>query len=347
MTTDNPGAQGDHTPLTPPNPPTPPQNTPAPQDYPPPPSPSVPPQNPTASQGYPVPPTPPTPPNPPHHNGPSPDHGGPAPQRSSGATAIIVVTAIVGGIALLGAGGTAAVAAVSTIASSDRADSVQTVDAAGVEALDLDADASSVRIEFGDVDEAELAVTNGRGQGWTFERDGDELTVRSPRGPFGWWFGNWFGEDERAVLTLPEELRDSALDADLTLDAGSLDVTGDFGALDIQVNAGALDVEGAATALDVQMNAGRADIVLDGVGQADLGISAGDLTVELTGDAPDTTTIDVSAGSLDLTLPDVQYRITQDVSAGSLDATVEQASSATRTIDVSLSAGSATIRPGR
>ncbi|EED6225735.1 DUF4097 domain-containing protein, partial [Salmonella enterica subsp. enterica serovar Haifa] len=225
--------------------------------------------------------------------------------------------------------------------------SVQTVDAAGVDALDLDADASSVRIEFGDVDEAELAVTNGRGQGWTFERDGDELTVRSPRGPFGWWFGNWFGEDERAVLTLPEELRDSALDADLTLDAGSLDVTGEFGALDIQVNAGALDVEGAATALDVQMNAGRADIVLDGVGQADLGISAGDLTVELTGDAPDTTTIDVSAGSLDLTLPDVQYRITQDVSAGSLDATVEQASSATRTIDVSLSAGSATIRPGR
>lgn len=333
MTTDNPGAQGDHTPLTPPNPPTPPA----------PPAP----QNPPASQGYPALQNPPAPPNPPHHTGPSPDQGGPAPQRSPGATAIMVVTAVVGGIALVGAGGTAAVAAVSTVSSSDRADSVQTVDAAGVDALDLDADASRVRIEFGDVDEAELAVTDGRGQSWTFERDGDELIVRSPRGPFGWWFGNWFGEDERAVLTLPEELRDSALDADLTLDAGSLDVTGDFGALDIQVNAGALDVEGAATALDVQMNAGRADIVLDGVGQADLGISAGDLTVELTGDAPTETTIDVSAGSLVLTLPDVQYRITQDVSAGSLDATVEQASSSARTIDVSLAAGSATIRPGR
>lgn len=311
MTTDDNGAPNEHTPLTPP-PPSPPQTS-APQT-------SAPQPAPTDRTGAP---------------------------RSSGATAVMVVTAVVGGLALLGAGGTAAAAAAGTIVSSSRPDSVQTVGVDGIESIDLDADASSMRVEFGDVDEAELAITNSRGTAWTFERDGDELVVQSPQGVFGWWFGNWFGDEEIAVLTLPESLRGAQLDADLTLDAGSLDVVGDFGILDVSVSAGALDVEGAARELDVQMSAGRADILLDGVDQADLGVSAGDLTVQLTGTPPSQTSIDVSAGSLDLTVPDVEYAITQDISAGTLNAKIDEASSARRTIDVSLSAGTATIRPGR
>ncbi len=268
--------------------------------------------------------------------------------RSSGTTAIMIVTAIVGGIALLGAGGSAAVAATgSMMASTQGSDAVLTEDASGVEKIDLDVDAGNMRIEFRDVDEAELAVTNARGPAWRLERDGDELVVRSPEFRFGWWFGGWFGDDQSAVLTLPEELGDGQLDADLTLDAGSLDVVGDFGALDVTVNAGALDVEGAASSLSIDMSAGRADAALDGVDVADLSVSAGDLTVDLTGRAPSQTTIDVSAGSIDLTVPDESYSIIQDVSAGSLDAKVDQSSGTRNTIDVTLAAGSVTIRPGR
>ena len=293
-----------------------------------------------------------TPLTPPPASVPHPDapHAAPTPPpagRSSGATAVMVVTAVVGGLALLGAGGTAAAAAVGTIATSNRADSVQSVGVAGLESIDLSADASSMRVEFGDVDEATLAITNGRGTPWRFERDGDELVVRSPQGVFGWWIGGWFGEEEVAVLTLPESLRDAGLDADLNLNAGSLDVAGDFGILDVSVNAGALDIQAAAKELDVQMSAGRADILLDGIAQADLGVSAGDLTVELTGTPPALTSIDVSAGTLDLTVPDVEYAISQEISAGTLNAEVDEASSSRRTIDVSLSAGTATIRPGR
>lgn len=273
---------------------------------------------------------------------PAPDGSQPV-GRTSGAKTIIVVTAVVGGVALLGSGGTAAVAAAGDLS---RSDSVQTVDVAGIEAIDVDVDGSDMRVEFGDVDEAQLAITHGRGTAWTLERDGDELIVRSPDSPFDWWFGNWFYEEGDVVLTLPEDLRGETLDADLTLDAGSLDVDGDFGRLAIDVSAGALDVEGSATLLDAGMSAGRADIVLDEVTEADFGVSAGNLTVELTGSAPDTTTVDVSAGSVDLTLPDAEYSITQDVSAGSLDARVDQSSSARRVIDVTLSAGSVTIRPG-
>ena len=268
--------------------------------------------------------------------------------RSSGATAVMILTAVVGGMALLGSGATAAVAATGSLvaSSTEGTDSVLSEDASGIQGIDLDVDAGNMRIEFGDVDQAELAVTNSRGPAWTLERDGDSLVVRSPEFEFGWWFGSWFGDDQSAVLTLPDSLRDSALDADLTLDAGSLDVVGDFGALDITVNAGALDVEGAASSLSIDMSAGRADATLDGVDRADLTVAAGDLNVDLTGRAPSQTTIDVSAGSLDLTVPDESYSITQDVSAGSLDAKVDQSSGAQRMIDVSLSAGSVTIRPG-
>ncbi|MFB4353444.1 DUF4097 family beta strand repeat-containing protein [Microbacterium sp. LS_15] len=268
--------------------------------------------------------------------------------RGPGVTPILVTTAVIGGIALLGSGATAAVAATGTMLSTsgERGDSVQTVDAEGITSIDLDVDAGNMRVEFGDVDEAELSVTNSRNPGWTLEREGDELVVRSPDFEWGWWFGGWFGDDQSAVLTLPEDLRTDAVDADLTLDAGSLDVVGDFGALDLTVNAGALDVEGSAESLAVEMSAGRADVALDGVDQADLGVSAGDMNVDLTGRAPSLTTIEVSAGSLDLTVPDTSYAIEEDVSAGSLDARVDKGSSSGRVIRVSLSAGSVTIRPG-
>lgn len=272
--------------------------------------------------------------------------------RSSGRTAILVVTAVVGGLALLGAGGSAAFAAGGDLLRGDRGATVgtfsgdgdvKTLDVEGVTSLDLDADASAVHVQFGDVDEAELEVTSDSGLSWTLERDGDELVVHRPDSPFN-WFPNWFGDEERVVLTLPDEL--SGLDADLTLDAGSLDVTGDFGRLDLNLSAGALDVEGSATIVGIDMSAGRADVLLDGVDEADLSISAGKLQVEFTGTAPSSTVIDASAGSVDLTVPDVEYDITQEVEAGSLDATVEQSSSARRTIDVRLSAGGVNIRPG-
>ncbi|MBO0980312.1 DUF4097 family beta strand repeat-containing protein [Microbacterium sp. SD291] len=266
----------------------------------------------------------------------------PAP-RTPGAGAITIVTAIVGGIALLGAGATGAAAASSDLGSSDA---VQSIDVSGITSLDMDVSAGDVRVEFGDVDEAELSVTGDRGRGWTLERDGDELVVRSPDHRFGWWFGEWFDNDQLAVLTLPSELQDAGFDASLTLNAGSLDVSGEFGELDLELAAGDLTVKGVAAALDAQVSAGGADIVLEDVSTAELGVSAGNLTVELTGTPPTETSVDVNAGELDLTVPDAEYHVTQDVSAGDLDNRLEESSDSRRTIEVSISAGTVTLRPG-
>lgn len=265
----------------------------------------------------------------------------------SGAKAGAVAIAVFGGIALLGTGGTAAFAATSELT---RSDTVQTAGVDGIDGLSLEIGASDVTVEFGDVDEATLEITGGRDNDWRLERDEDELVVRSPDRGFGWWFGGAFGDGwfggETVVLTLPERLNDGRLDADVSLGAGSLDVDGAFDSLDVEVGAGALSVTGSASSVDAEINAGRADLELDGVQEADLTISAGRLEAAFTGSAPSEIVLDVSAGSLLLTLPDEQYDVQQDVSAGSLDNNLETSSSSRNTISVNLSAGSAVLRPG-
>ena len=255
---------------------------------------------------------------------------------------ITVVTAIVGGLALASAGGSAAVAATIDLT---RTESMrQSVDVRGVTSVDLEASASEVRVEFGDVDEAELSVQGGGGS-WTFRRDGYELVVRSPDTVFGWWFAGWSADNRSVVLTLPRGLE--GVDASLELSAGSLDVSGSYGELDTEVSAGNLSVDASASSLDATLSAGRADLVLDRVDSAEFSVSAGDLTAELRGAAPRETLVDLSAGSADITLPSGDYAISQDVSAGNFDNRLETSPASRNSIEVTLSAGSVTLRPGR
>src|SRR5690606_19631356 len=258
----------------------------------------------------------------------------------SGAKAIAIITAVVGGIALLGSGATAAFAAASDLSTGSGTHSVA-VD--GIESLDLNVGASDVTVEFGDVEEAVLETTDTRGGSWTLRRSDDELILHSPDRRFGWWFGGWFDRDERVVLTLPESLRTAELDADIVLPAGSVDIEGEFGDLDVEVGAGALFLAGSAVSLDADLSAGRAEIDLDGVQEAGFTVAAGRMVAELTGSAPDEVLIDVSAGSLDLTLPDEAYNVVQDVSAGYLDNGLETSSRSSNVIDVQVSAGSASL----
>ncbi|WP_194421077.1 DUF4097 family beta strand repeat-containing protein [Microbacterium abyssi] len=278
--------------------------------------------------------------------------GAPREPQGSGARAAAIAIAVFGGVVLLGAGGTAAFAAVHDVraaAHSGDADT-QSLDVDGIEGITLDADASNVTARFGDVDEATLEVTGARSGNWTLERDGDELIVGSPDRGFGWWFGNgwfgdgWFGDEQTVVLTLPQNLERAELDADFSLSAGSLDVEGGYGEVDIEVGAGGFSMDGSATSLDADVSAGRADLSLSGVDEADFTVSAGKIVAELTGSAPRSVLIDVSAGSLELTVPDEEYNLTQDVSAGSLDNGLNTSNDSRFEIDASVSAGSVDLR---
>jgi hypothetical protein len=156
----------------------------------------------------------------------------------------------------------------------------------------------------------------------------------------GWIFGG----SGRATLTLPQALERTALDAQLSLAAGDLEATGNFGVLDIEMGAGDASVTGTARELSADVSAGRAVLELEGVRDAELTLSAGQLDARLTGDAPDQVQIDVSAGSLDLILPEGTYDVASNVSAGSVDNRLDTSSGAGPRVVVEVSAGHVVLR---
>lgn len=267
--------------------------------------------------------------------------GPPAPPSPSRAGRVItIIMVVVGSLVLVGALGSAVVA---TLAAASSQTSSTTVDVAGVTDLDVDVAAGSLTVEFTDVDEAELDVRSSWGLArWTLSRDGEELTVSSPQGFFG---AGWlFGGSGDAILRLPLGL--AGLDADLGISAGDVRVDGDFGELDLDLGAGSADIAGSARELDAQISAGRAVLELADVRSASFGVSAGSMDAVLTGAQPREIEAEVSAGDLDLTVPEGAYAVASDVSAGELDNRLDTASNARSTITVQVSAGQATLRAG-
>ncbi|MEV5069800.1 hypothetical protein MRBLMI12_001382 [Microbacterium sp. LMI12-1-1.1] len=275
----------------------------------------------------------------------APERTAEAPRPPAGGSRVVAIVIIVlGAIVLLG---TMTSAAIGTIASASVHTSTRSVDAAGVEDLDIDTAAGTLRVEFTDVQEAELEVTSSWGaDNWRFERDGDTLEVSSPDrlGWFGWrgWFGDG-GAD--AVLRLPSSLE--GLDADVSLAAGEFVVDGEFGALDLSLAAGSFDVSGSAQSLSADVSAGRGTLELDGVSGAGLTVSAGSLDAVLTGSRPDVIEADVSAGTLRMTVPEGDYDVTSDVSAGEFENGIGSTPGASSTIRVQVSAGQAVLQSGR
>jgi hypothetical protein len=256
--------------------------------------------------------------------------------------ALTVVLAVCGGVVLLGTGAGAAFAGVQQVSSQEGGTTRQ--DVQGVTSLDLEVGAADMTIEFREgVTEARLEIEQGSEQDWSLRRDDDELQVRGPGSGFDWFRPDWLRGEQQATLVLPESLL--GIDADLTLQAGSLSVDGEFGELDLDINAGALTVQGAARELDVQVNAGRADIDLRDVRTAAYTVNAGRVTAELQS-VPDEVSIDLTAGRLDLTVPDGSYALRHQATAGTLESDLVQDPSSTHRIQADVSAGTVTLSPG-
>lgn len=277
-----------------------------------------------------------------------PEPAAPAAARPSrGAlTAITIAAAIIGGGALVTAGGTSAFAAMQQVTTGDGSVLSSTkVDVRGITRLTIDVGRGDATVRFGDVADATMSVTGQGGGDWTMRRDGDVLRVDRPSAPFGWWIAGWFGTDPRMTLTLPREL-EGELAGDLTLDAGSLTAEGRFDTLSSTVNAGSLTVDGGATTVTARLSAGSATLRLDDVTTADLSLSAGDLNATIGGAQPDLVRLDVSAGSMDVAVPSGRYDLSKDTSAGTMDARIQTDPSSSHRIRSTLSAGSITLREG-
>lgn len=273
-------------------------------------------------------PEPPAPPN-------------PEPKRSAATKPLMIIIAVIGAITLV-------VLLVATLFSSlvglSRGSANQTANTTGVTKLDLNSNAARVNIAFDDVDQATLDATGQRADRWQLNRRGDTLSVRPPE---MWWSWCWFNCGETEVtLTLPQELNDGNLNAELDLNAGRLDAEGSFNELSLELNAGEMVVDGTARALQTEVNAGRAELQLADVETASFEVAAGRIDSDLTGTPPTTTEIDVSAGQLVLGLPDVEYSVITDASAGSVNNNLRTAPDAANRITVDIAAGDVTLRPG-
>lgn len=287
--------------------------------------------------------------------GPSPAPGEPDPQgpqqppaRSGATRAILITTAVVGGIALAGAGISAATQAFRGQVTQET--STQTVGVDGLSAVTVDMAAADFTLEYGDVEEAQLEATGTRGE-WNMRRSGSELVVTSPRvGWFSWNWGcvGWCDDGETVTLTLPHALeRGAGIDASIDISSGAVRANGAFRDLSLDLSAGSVVATGAARSVDVDMSAGRLEADLTDVGDAAFEISAGAVDATLRGTAPESVLIDVSAGSFDFTLPDAQYRVESDVSAGSVDNLLDTSPDSPHHIKVAVAAGSVTLASAR
>lgn len=271
-----------------------------------------------------------------------------APERSAAARPILITTAIIGGCALLATGTSAAVAAVGAQASSSGSVAAATsLDTTGITGVEVDASTADFSVAFGDVSEATLEVSGPRSDQWTLRRDDTDLVVEAPRGIFGFCFGWCPPSEQVVVLTLPLSLEDRPVDLEARLGAGALRADGAFGDLDLELSAGRMTVEGSARSLDLEMSAGNFTGDLSDVTEASITVSAGSADTRLTGSAPREVDLEVSAGSLDLTLPDEPYQVRTEVSAGNVDNQLRTDSGARSVIEAEVSAGKIVLRPGR
>ncbi len=258
---------------------------------------------------------------------------------------IAIVASVVGGVVLLGVGATAAVATFGSMNASNSG-GTQSLDVSGITGIEVESNAADFELVFADVSEAQLDVSGNSTYRWEMSVEDGDLVIDSKRGFFDFCIG-WCNMGEQQVtLTLPNELDSGKLDAELQLNAGTLNASGSWNDLAIEVAAGALEFDGSANSLDTSVSAGRAILNVEGARTADLEIAAGQLIAELTGRTPDEVSVDVSAGKLELTVPADVYDVRSDVSAGSLDNRLDTSSRSSHRIEVSVSAGSAVLRDG-
>ncbi len=265
----------------------------------------------------------------------------PAP-RGAG-KALNIVLAVIGALALLTMAIGATRSAMSTLNSSHV---IQQADAHGVSTLDVQANTGSFELKFADVSEASLEVRSTSGEQWSLEREGSTLTVRPPAGWNNFCFFGCSASDNEITLTLPEELNNGTVDAKFELGAGMFQADGNFKTLGLDVSAGELEVVGSADTVDAKLGAGRANLVLDDVDAATLDVSAGRMDAQFQGQAPRSVDARVSAGVMELILPDTSYNVSTDSSAGSIENKLNTSASSEFKVSVDVSAGSAVLRPG-
>ena len=217
------------------------------------------------------------------------------------------------------------------------------VAADGMTNLDVDVDSGDLAVACGPSESFVLTQKNVTDR-WHMDAEGG--TVRVWQEPDNNWLPQiwFFGKPaEKAALEIPQSLCEQSLTADLSVDAGSLDVKADVDGATVDVRAGSLSLAGAANAVTANVAAGSADLNIDDAEQVAVEVSSGSVEGAFT-QVPERLTADIDAGSASLALPAGNYTVSSNVEAGSVSNNLTIDSSAPAgAIDVSVDAGSVSL----
>lgn len=216
------------------------------------------------------------------------------------------------------------------------------VAADGVTNLDIDVDAGALSVACGASEDFVLTQKNVTDR-WYMNAEGG--TVHVWQEPADNWLPLWlFGKPaEEVALEVPQSLCEQSLTADLSVDAGSLDVKADVDSATVDVSAGSLSLSGAANAVTVNVSAGSADLSIDDAEQVAVEVSSGSVEGAFT-QAPERLTADIDTGSASLALPAGNYTVNSNAEAGSVsnNLTIDPSAPA-GVIEVSVDAGSVSL----
>ena len=216
------------------------------------------------------------------------------------------------------------------------------VAADGMANLDIDVGSSGLTIACGASESFVLTQKNVTDR-WHMDAEGG--TVRVWQEPDNNWLPLWlFGKPaEKAALEIPQSLCEQSLTADLSVDAGSLDVKADVDGATVDVRAGSLSLAGAANAVTANVAAGSADLNIDDAEQVDVEVRSGSVEGAFT-QVPEQLTADIGAGSASLALPAGNYTVNSKAEDGSVSNNLTIDSSAPAgVIEVSVDAGSVSL----
>lgn len=217
------------------------------------------------------------------------------------------------------------------------------VAADGMTNLDVDVDSGDLAVACGPSESFVLTQKNVTDR-WHMDAEGG--TVRVWQEPDNNWLPQiwFFGKPaEKAALEIPQSLCEQSLTADLSVDAGSLDVKADVDGATVDVRAGSLSLAGAANAVTANVAAGSADLNIDDAEQVAVEVSAGSVEGAFT-QVPERLTADIDAGSASLALPAGNYTVNSKAEDGSVSNNLTIDSSAPAgVIEVSVDAGSVSL----
>ena len=276
-----------------------------------------------------------------------------SPRRGIGPVGII--TAVVGGVVLFGLGASAALMMVTTSGSADTtaqtARLAEPVDTTGVTSLSLNAGVADIDVVFADVAGATLSVRGAGAEKWELRRDDEDLTVYAPRKGSGFCFLGFCPSGRNqyttATLTLPRELEDRAIDADLTVGVGSVRAAGAFGDLEVSVEVGEADIRGTAETLDIEVGVGSFTGEFSGVTTVAAEASLGEIDLVLTKTPPMDVRLQASTGSISLAVPAADYDVQVTHSLGDVTNTLRNVPGAANRISAQAELGEITLRESR